>query len=89
MSTDKRPGTVIVRLSARNEQLPSGPLWTFLEDDCDGLVIASRPDHRHAVLTTRESSVLATVRLSPDAARAAGAALLAVADHATGQETAG
>ncbi|MFI9387739.1 hypothetical protein [Kutzneria sp. NPDC052558] len=85
----RRGGVVIVHLPTPDEQLPSGPLWTVVDDD-DGLAIASRPDHRSVVLlmrTAQEASALTTLRLAPAAARAAAAALLAAADHAEGQET--
>jgi hypothetical protein len=85
VSTDS---TVIVELPQPDEQLPSSPLWTFIGEDGDGLVIASRPDQRHVVLTARESPAPSTVRLSPAGTRAMAAALLAAADHADHREVA-
>lgn len=71
-----------VPLPPPDEELPSGPLWTFIEDDGDGLVVAGWPEQRHVALTARDSISLTTVRLLPDVARAVAAALLAAADHA-------
>ncbi|QUQ64232.1 hypothetical protein [Kutzneria sp. CA-103260] len=91
MSTDNGDGTVIVRLPAPDEHLPSGPLWTFIDDDSDGLIVASQPDQQRVALTARALTTWGTttmVRLSPAGARAAAAALLAAADHAERRETA-
>ena len=83
-------GAAIVHLPAPDEQLPSGPLWTLVDDNSDGLVIASRPDHQRVVLmvrTAQDMTALTTLQLSPAAARAAAAALLAAAEHAERRET--
>jgi hypothetical protein len=74
--------SVTVHLPAPDEELPSGPLWTFIEDDGDGLVVAGRPEPRHVALTARDSISLTKVRLRPDVGRTVAAALLAAADHA-------
>jgi len=78
---------VTVRLPAPDEELPSGPLWTFIEQGSDGLVISGRPDLGHVVVTSRDPITLTTVRFSPRVARAVAAALLAAADHADEPET--
>jgi phage tail sheath gpL-like len=85
VSTQDRPaGTAIVPLPAPDEQMPSGPLWTLLDADGDGVIVASQSDQRVA-LTARAMTTWGTatlLRLSPAGARAAAAALLAAADHA-------
>jgi hypothetical protein len=86
----RRGGVVLVHLPTPDERLPSGPLWTVVDDNNDGLVIAGRPDHRSVVLvmrTAQDVTALTTLRLTPADARAAAAALLAAADDAEGSAT--
>ncbi|GAA0635591.1 hypothetical protein GCM10010174_66580 [Kutzneria viridogrisea] len=87
---DTREPAVIVLLPVPDERLPSGPIWTFLDDHSDGVTVVSRPADRQVVLDARAlatEGTQAVLRFTPRTTRAVAAALLAAADHIEQQET--